>query len=65
MANKDRYCISYCIKDKSGYGRVWQEVTAKTKADGIEMYHMLDGEEGLVFRSLYDTVNGDVILQEG
>lgn len=65
MANKDRYCVSYCVKDPSGYGRDWQEVTAKTRQEGEELYHMLDGDKSIVSRSLIDTVNDKVILQEG
>ena len=50
-AQKERYCISYCDKNKK-----WDEVYAKTIKDAEELYDMIGDEAA--FKVLYDIVSG-------
>lgn len=59
MTQKDRYCISY---EKPNGG--WEDVTAKTKKEGIELYNMVKRGE-YRFKVLYDLVSGEQIAQDG
>lgn len=54
--NKDRYCITYT--DNEGK---WSEVTARTKAEALEMYEMI-GDEA-TFKVVYDLVSNEQIAQ--
>ena len=58
MAQKDRYRISWEKPNKE-----WEDVTAKTKNEGIELYNMLEKGEYL-FKVLYDIVSGEQLCQD-
>lgn len=56
MAQQDRYVISYI--DRKGH---WNDVTAKTRQDGDELYDMVDSD--CKFKVLYDNVSGIQLRQ--